>query len=237
MDNISKAQMSINTGDTVSSTTTNKPQTFREKRHEKRSQEILEAALKLFDEKGYGGTSMEDIAEASLLTRAGLYKYFPDKAKLLGALRTWKIKVLQERIEKELATAKTLQEKIHAVTRETLSFQNDNRGFFRLLFSAGSLAELDPDETFAELSVLMTNVIAKGIEEGEVTAAASAEEITMLLVSLLFKNSIKRNVLGYEPPTSLEQDTALIEHVFLRGILKTNLTTAKRNTTPEHPMP
>jgi hypothetical protein len=66
----------------------------------------------------------------------------------------------------------------------------------------------------------MTSVLAKGIEDGEVVTSASPEEMTMLLVSLLFKNSIKRNVLGYEPPTSLEQDTALIEHVFLRGILK-----------------
>jgi AcrR family transcriptional regulator len=197
-----------------------KPQTLREKRQEKRTQEILGAALKLFDEKGYVGASMEDIAEASLLTRAGLYKYFPDKATLLGALRTWKISVLQERIEKELAKAKTFREKIHGMTKEMLLFQNDNRGFFRLLFSAGSLAELDPDETFAELSVLMTGVIAKGVEDGEVVTSAPSEEITMLLVSLLFKNSIKRNVLGYEPPTTIEQDTTLIEKVFLHGILR-----------------
>jgi hypothetical protein len=63
-------------------------------------------------------------------------------------------------------------------------------------------------------------VIAQGIEQGEVATLAPAEEMTMLLVSLLFKNSLKRNVLGYEPPTSLEQDTALIEQVFLHGILK-----------------
>ncbi len=204
----------------MTSTRLTKPQTLREKRQEKRTQEILESALKLFDEKGYAGASMEDIAEAALLTRAGLYKYFSDKAKLLGALRAWKIQVLQERIEKKLESTKTLQEKIHAITEETLLFQNDNRGFFRLLFSAGSLAELDADETFAELSTLMANVIAKGIEDGEIAAFAPAEEITMLLVSLLFKNSIKRNVLGYEPPTSLEQDTALIEKVFLNGILQ-----------------
>jgi AcrR family transcriptional regulator len=200
-------------------TTPGKPQTLREKRQEKRTQEILEAALKLFDEKGYGGASMEDIAEASLLTRAGLYKYFADKAKLLGALRTWKIQTLQERLEKTLEPTQSFTEKIHIITREMLLFQNDNRGFFRLLFSAGSLAELDADETFAALSILLTKVIAEGIEQGEVAAFAPAEEITMLLVSLLFKNSIKRNVLGYEPPTSLEQDTNLIEQVFLQGIL------------------
>jgi AcrR family transcriptional regulator len=194
--------------------------TLRETRQEKRTQEILEAALKLFDEKGYTGASMEDIAEASLLTRAGLYKYFPNKAKLLGALRIWKIQVLQERIEIGLKSAKNLQEKIHVITREMLLFQNDNRGFFRLLFSAGSLSELNPDETFAPLSILMTGVIANGIEDGDIVAFAPAQEITMLLVSLLFKNSIKRNVLGYEPPTTLEQDIELIECVFLQGILK-----------------
>jgi AcrR family transcriptional regulator len=196
-----------------------KPQTLREKRQEKRTQEILEAALKLFDEKGYAGASMEDIAEASLLTRAGLYKYFPDKAKLLGALRTWKIHAMRERIEKRLESAKTLQEKVRAITEETLLFENDNRGFFRLLFSSGSLAELDADETFAALSVLLSQVIVEGLEQGDIAPLAPAEEITMMLVSLLFKNSIKRNVLGYEPPTTVEQDTALIEKVFLRGIL------------------
>jgi AcrR family transcriptional regulator len=205
----------------VNSTRDKEPklQNLREKRQEKRYKEILEAALKLFDEKGYTGASMEDIAEASLLTRAGLYKYFPDKANLLGALRTWKIQLLRERIENRLESTKTLQEKVHAITNEMLLFQNDNRGFFRLLFSAGSLAELDADETFAALSVTLSKVIAEGIERGEISALAPAEELTMLLVSLLFKNSIKRNVLGYEPPTSLEQDTALIEKVFLHGIL------------------
>jgi AcrR family transcriptional regulator len=199
-------------------TKTTQPQTLREKRQEKRTREILEAALKLFDEKGYAGASMEDIAEAALLTRAGLYKYFPDKAKLLGALRTWKIQTLQARIEKELTNVKTFKEKIHVITKETLLFQNDNRGFFRLLFTAGSLPELDADETFAALSVLLTTVIAEAVAAKEVKAVAPPEEMTMMLVSLLFKNSIKRNVLGYEPPTSLEQDTNLIEQVFLHGV-------------------
>ncbi|MGL4608744.1 MAG: TetR/AcrR family transcriptional regulator [Trueperaceae bacterium] len=195
-----------------------KPQTLREKRQEKRTQEILEAALKLFDEKGYSGTSMEDIAEASLLTRAGLYKYFPDKAKLLGALRTWKIKVLHERINLALTKTTTLEQKIYAITRETLHFQHDNRGFFRLLFSAGTLAKLDADETFADISVLTNNVIEQGIQEKKIAPLAPAKELTMLFVSLLFKNSIKRNVLGYEPPSNLEHDVDLINHVFLRGV-------------------
>lgn len=45
--------------------------------------EILEAALTLFAEHSYSGTSMGTIAEKCGITKAGLYHYFKTKAELL----------------------------------------------------------------------------------------------------------------------------------------------------------
>ena len=58
----------------------------------------------------------------------------------------------------------------------------------------------------------------EGANAGDLGDFAPPEELAMMLVSLMFKNPIKRNVLGYEPPTSLERDAALMERVFLRGV-------------------
>jgi AcrR family transcriptional regulator len=49
-------------------------------------QSILDAASRLFIEKGFGGTSMNDIADALDVTRTAIYYYFPNKESVLEAL-------------------------------------------------------------------------------------------------------------------------------------------------------
>jgi AcrR family transcriptional regulator len=50
---------------------------------EKRIQAIIEAAVQVFLEKGYEGTSMESIAKRSGLTKGGLYHHFKSKDEIL----------------------------------------------------------------------------------------------------------------------------------------------------------
>jgi AcrR family transcriptional regulator len=49
-------------------------------------QTILDAASLLFIEKGFGGTNINDIADAVGVTRTALYYYFPSKEAMLEAL-------------------------------------------------------------------------------------------------------------------------------------------------------
>ena len=50
-----------------------------EERSEKSKQLILDAALKLFSHKGYGATSVNDIADEAGLSKGNVYHHFPDK--------------------------------------------------------------------------------------------------------------------------------------------------------------
>jgi AcrR family transcriptional regulator len=58
----------------------------RERQLIERRQELLSAALGLFERKGYLETSMEEIAEAADVARATLYNHFPSKADVVLAL-------------------------------------------------------------------------------------------------------------------------------------------------------
>lgn len=58
----------------------------RPSRSEAQRQTILEAASLLFIEKGFGGTNINDIADAVGMTRTALYYYFPSKESMLEAL-------------------------------------------------------------------------------------------------------------------------------------------------------
>jgi AcrR family transcriptional regulator len=57
-----------------------------EERSEKSRQQILDSALKLFSHKGYGATSVRDIAEEAGLSKGNVYHHFPDKEAIFRAL-------------------------------------------------------------------------------------------------------------------------------------------------------
>ena len=57
-----------------------------EERSEKSRGQILDAALKLFSHKGYGATSVRDIAEEAGVSKGNVYHHFPDKEAIFRAL-------------------------------------------------------------------------------------------------------------------------------------------------------
>ncbi|MGH7860068.1 MAG: helix-turn-helix domain-containing protein, partial [Candidatus Binatia bacterium] len=48
--------------------------------------QILDAALRLFAERGYGGTSIRDIARAAGVQSASLYSHYPSKEHVLAEI-------------------------------------------------------------------------------------------------------------------------------------------------------
>src|SRR5690242_6886783 len=59
---------------------------FRRRRKEARPAELLDAALKLFVEKGFAATRSEEVARAAGVSKGTLYLYFPSKEELLKAV-------------------------------------------------------------------------------------------------------------------------------------------------------
>jgi AcrR family transcriptional regulator len=58
----------------------------RERQKHERERRIIAAARRLFDRKGYDGTSMENVAARAGLAVGTLYNYFPSKEELLFAI-------------------------------------------------------------------------------------------------------------------------------------------------------
>lgn len=57
-----------------------------EARSEKSRHQILDAALRLFSHKGYGATSVRDIAEEAKLSKGNVYHHFADKEAIFRGL-------------------------------------------------------------------------------------------------------------------------------------------------------
>ena len=61
-------------------------------------QEILRAAARLFQQRGYDATSMNDVAAALKLSKGGLYHHFQSKDEILFNLMDHAMDITQERV-------------------------------------------------------------------------------------------------------------------------------------------
>jgi len=80
-------------------------------------QEILRAAARLFQQQGYDGTSMNDVAAALKLSKGGLYHHFQSKDEILFDLMSHAMDITEQRV---IAPAKTIadpEERLRAVIR------------------------------------------------------------------------------------------------------------------------
>jgi TetR/AcrR family transcriptional regulator, cholesterol catabolism regulator len=68
-----------------------------EPRHEPR-QEILRTAARLFQQRGYDATSMNDVAAALKLSKGGLYHHFESKDEILFHIMTHAMQITEERV-------------------------------------------------------------------------------------------------------------------------------------------
>ncbi len=73
---------------------------------------ILEEAARIFSEKGFHATSMQDIAEAVNLQKASLYYHFDSKQEILIALLDHALDLINTRLELVLAQSLSPEEKL-----------------------------------------------------------------------------------------------------------------------------
>jgi AcrR family transcriptional regulator len=98
------------------------------RRADARPEEILEAALSEFTERGFEAARMEDIAKRAGISKAGVYLYFPSKVALLEAL-------IEARVSPLASQAQTLAQ----------AGQNDPLSALRLLARVAASRIGDPN--------------------------------------------------------------------------------------------
>lgn len=110
---------------------------------------ILWTALRLFSQKGYAAATMDEIAEAAGLSKAGVYFYFPSKQALFLAALDNPVSLQQMNAALQAQAARTgasLEEGLFQIVRTYLSFFEDEK-FVTLLKVTLSEGLRDPQIT------------------------------------------------------------------------------------------
>ena len=140
----------------------------REKR-DRRSKEILRAALRGFRERGYHATTLGDIAERLGVRKTALYHYFPDKESILHACHRESLAEL-DRIIRGTRELETAAERLAFVIREHVRVMTDTLEGSPLAFEVTALAPARQREVIAardRYERALRRIITQGVEDGE----------------------------------------------------------------------
>jgi TetR/AcrR family transcriptional regulator, cholesterol catabolism regulator len=80
-------------------------------------QEILRTAARLFQQRGYDATSMNDVASALKLSKGGLYHHFQSKDEILFEIMNHAMEITQERVLAPVRVIPDPEERLRTLIR------------------------------------------------------------------------------------------------------------------------
>jgi AcrR family transcriptional regulator len=147
---------------------------------------IRACALQLFVEKGFGGTSMRDIAACVGVTEGALYRHFLGKDELAWELFSDGFVGLAQRLERRQAAEPGVAAKLDVMLDEFLALFDSDPALFNFLLLAqhGQL-----DKVTSEMPnpvEIVRRVIAAAMERGEIESG-NANLVAALVMGLVLQ--------------------------------------------------
>ncbi|MCM3444768.1 TetR/AcrR family transcriptional regulator [Metabacillus halosaccharovorans] len=135
---------------------------------------ISTTAAHLFLTYGYESVSMQQVAEASNVTKASVYYYFKDKATLFTKAVSSMFQRITGRVEELLQSTKGLESRLYEVTLEHL--KRPHIDFETLLQEAGSSLSKDHireiRESEQDIHKALENIFKQAMENGEIVTTS-----------------------------------------------------------------
>ncbi|HKX39778.1 MAG TPA: TetR/AcrR family transcriptional regulator [Burkholderiaceae bacterium] len=175
----------------------------RQRRKEARPQELLDAALDLFVERGFAATRSEDVAARAGVSKGTLYLYYPSKEELLK-------EVVRHNVVNQIAEAVDIVRQFEGGSDELLSMmlrlwwerigETRASGIIKLMTSEArnfpEVAQFYVDEVIAPSKQLIATIIERGMARGEFRTGLNVAEVVHAIVAPLVLMAMNKHSLG-----------------------------------------
>jgi AcrR family transcriptional regulator len=165
----------------------------RQRRKEARPQELLDAALELFVEKGFAATRAEEVAARAGVSKGTLYLYYPSKEDLLKA-------VIVRNISHEIAEGFGIVKSHQGSAAELLQIvlhewwqrfgETPASGICKLMMSEvrnfPEIGRFFAAEVIEPMHALLGAVLQRGIDRGEFRPLPIPQVVQLLMSPMLF---------------------------------------------------
>ncbi len=180
---------------------------------------ILEEAAKLFTERGYEATSVQDIALALGLSKAALYHHFRSKEEVLYEISLLALRGLLKEGERALAEPEAKQALLRFMEGHARFFE-DNYPFFVTMLQG--IKSLSPERRAATVALRdqheanLRAILRRGIEEGDF------RELDVALAARAVLSMLNWMIRWFRPhgPMRAEEVARGYYHLILRGLAR-----------------
>ena len=200
----------------------------RRRRKDARPQELLDAALDLFVEKGFAATRAEEVAQRAGVSKGTLYLYYPSKEELLKAAIAHH---LSSRIAATTEEVRLIEGPMAPVLRDMMvpwwqqTYASPASGTFKLIISEvrnfPEIANFYVREVIEPGHQLVGMILQRGIASGEFRAVNIENAVHSLLLPMVMLCAHK-HALGACTPHAIDASKFIADHVelVLSGLLQ-----------------
>lgn len=155
----------------------------------KRREQLLDTAVSLFAEKGYGGATTAELAKAAGVTEPIIYRHFTSKKDLFIAAIDRTGEIVTHTWERQLRSARDPAHRLRRLIGANPMVTDRGRGFYRVIIQA--MMEIDDAEIRAAIQRHITALhrfvaheVARAQEEAHVSKYYSPEITAWTLLHL-----------------------------------------------------
>jgi AcrR family transcriptional regulator len=188
-----------------------------------RRQDILEAGLKLFAEKGYNGSTTAEIARAAGVAEGTIFRHFPTKKDLLIAVLEPKVLEGLVQLNKE-HSEDTPTEFFRCFLRNRLELIKKNESLIRLMFAE---AQYHIEVREALFNGIIGQAISitkpwfeKGVERGDFRALPFLPTMRSFMGMVMIYGLFGHVFIGLSPEKTIKEATDHILDLFLHGLAR-----------------
>ncbi|AET66333.1 transcriptional regulator [Desulfosporosinus orientis DSM 765] len=189
---------------------------------EDRRQDILEAALTVFAQKGFNGSTTAEIARAAGVAEGTIFRHFATKKELLIAVL--KPKVLEGIIylDKEQREASPL-EFFRSFLKNRLELLKENDSLFRFMFAEAQYHEEVREALYKGILEQGICIVKpwfdKGVEQGIFKPLPFIFMVRSFMGMALFYGIFNHVFPGLSPEKTIDEASDQILELFLHGLL------------------
>jgi TetR/AcrR family transcriptional regulator len=186
-----------------------------------RKEEILDAAEKVFFEKGFRDATMDDIASKALYSKAALYQYYKTKDEIYICICNRGITIMLEMFENAIAHQKIGLSKIANIGDAHFEYMIKYSDYYKCFdyISNLDMNAISQSECFASLieknnkiNNIMVEVIQEGQNDGSIRKDVSAQNLSHILRAM--NNGIFKEITMMNSDPTLNQDYFFLYHEY-----------------------
>jgi len=175
---------------------------IKEKREQKRVNEILDAAQEVFTEKGYYGATVNDVAERALTSKFTVYQYFDSKDAILNAILSRGYEILTGYVTRRIKDVNEPCQRLIGIICAEFEFFENRKSFFQMLLleklDFESEVKNDVLSSYQKHILFIEKEIQNGIKRGNFRFV-NAEDAAYMLFATLRVQSDRSSGLRIQP--------------------------------------